>query len=84
MVSRTTDEGGFINSSIVTGQKNNLPFRYKDILNTNFPVVVGTKVHFEVDRRGGRCIAVRINVIGNPGPLVGYKKKELSPYSYPE
>ena len=69
-VNSTTDDGGTINSTKVTGQKKNLLFRNKDILNKPKTVVVGTKMHFEVIKRGGRCHAVKINVIDTSEEMV--------------
>lgn len=77
-VNSTTDDGGTINSTKVTGTKKNLPFRYKDIFNKPKTVVVGTKMHFEVIRRGGRCVAVRINVIDTSEEMVSVRKESLS------
>ena len=70
----TTDSGGLISNQTVGGGKDYLPFYYKDILNaTQFPVLNGAKVHFEVMKRGGKCIAFKINVIGVSEPMVRLK-----------
>ena len=70
----TTDSGGLISSQTVGGGKDYLPFYYKDILNaTQFPVLNGAKVHFEVMKRGGKCIAFKINVIGVSEAMVSLK-----------
>ena len=61
----------------MTGLKKNLPFRNKDILNKQKTVVVGTKMHFEVIRRGGRCFAVKINVIDTSEEMVSGWKESL-------
>ena len=66
----TTDDGGTINSSKVTGPKKNLHFSITDILNNPRKVCIRTKVHFEVRKRGGRCVAVKINVIDTPEEIV--------------
>lgn len=77
----TTDDGGTINSKKVTGPKKNLQFRDKDILNKPKTVVVGTKMHFEVIKRGGRCFAVKINVIDTSEEMVsGWKESYLFQY----
>ena len=62
----TTDDGGTINNSKVTGPKSNLHFRNRDIRNKSRDVVIGTKVHFEVLKRKGRCFAVKIYVVDTP------------------
>ena len=54
----------------MTGPKRNLHFNNNDILNKPNRVVLETKVHFEVRRRGGRCVAVNINVIDTPEQTV--------------
>jgi hypothetical protein len=69
-VNSTTDYGGTINNSTVTGPKRNLHFNNNDILNKPNRVVLETKVHFEVQKRGGRCVAVNINVIDTPEQTV--------------
>ncbi|XP_028407624.1 uncharacterized protein LOC114530234 isoform X3 [Dendronephthya gigantea] len=71
IVCSTTDDGGTIsNSKLVTGTKSNLHFRNKDINgNKSKRVVEGTTVHFEVKKRGGKCIAFNICIIDSPdGP----------------
>ena len=58
-----SDDGGYIviPSMIQLGY---LPFHNKDIMNRPAEIAEDTKVHFEVQKRGGRSIAVRINIIG--------------------
>ena len=59
----------------MTGKKKNLHFKNKDILNKQKKVAVGTKMHFEVIRRGGRCVAIKINVIDTSEEMVsGWKE----------
>ena len=74
----TTDNGGTINNSKVTGPKRNLHFKNKDILNKPKTIVAGTKMHFEVIRRGGHCVATKINVIETPEETVRYLKNTLT------
>ena len=64
----TTDDGGTIsNSKLVNGKKSNLQFRNRDISgNKSRKVVEGTKVHFEVKKRGGKCFAFNICIIDGP------------------
>ena len=69
-VNSTTDNGGTINSSKVTGPRKNLRFSNRDILNKPGKICLRTKVHFEVRKRGGRCVAVKINVIDVPEETV--------------
>ena len=66
----TTDNGGTINNSKVTGPKRNLHFSNRDILNNPQKVNPRTKVHFEVQKRGRRCVAVKINVIDTREEMV--------------
>ena len=74
----TTNNEGLINNRTVGGGKDNLPFYYKDISNANqFPVVNGAKVHFEVKKRGGKCIAVKINIISVPQSMVRPKTQKF-------
>ncbi len=68
----TTDDGGTINNSKVTGTKKNLSFSNRDILNKPKTIVDGSKMHFEVIRRGGKCVAVKINVIDSPEEMVSW------------
>ena len=74
----TTDDGGTINNSKVTGTKKNLSFRNRDILNKPKTIVEGTKMHFDVIRRGGKCFAVKINVIDSPEEMVSWWKSMTS------
>ena len=68
----TTDDGGTINSSKVTGSKKNLHFSNRDILNKSRKVCLKNKVHFEVEKIEGRYIAVKINVIDTLEDMVSY------------
>ena len=71
-----TDDGGFISSEKVGGGESTLSFRYKDIENASsfHAVTEGSKVHFQVKKRGGRCFADKIYVVSVPETLVGLKK----------
>ena len=79
-VNSTTDDGGTINSSKVTESKKNLHFSNRDILNNPRKVCIGTKVHFEVRKRGGRCVAVKINIIDIIEEIT---QVEVGEYSFP-
>ena len=72
-----TDDGGFIRSENVGGGKSTLSFRKKDIENASLfhAVTEGSKVHFQVKKRGGRCFADKICVISVPETqTVGLRK----------
>ena len=75
-VSGITDDGGFICSEKVGGGKSTLPFRHKDIENKSsfHAVTEGSKVHFQVKKRVGRCFAEKIYLVSVPKTLVGLRK----------
>ena len=58
-----SDDGG----NIISGSYPNLgylAFYNKDVLDGSKQITDGIKVHFKVQKRGGKCVAVKINVIG--------------------
>ena len=65
-VDSISDDGGYITSrtNVHLGY---LSFYNKDILGGSSSITEGTKVHFKVQRRRGKSIAVQINVIDYPG-----------------
>ncbi|CAB4029567.1 cold shock domain-containing [Paramuricea clavata] len=62
-VDSTSDDGGYIISGSFS-HLGYLSFCKKDVLDGSGQITDGTKVHFKVQKRGGKCIAVQINVIG--------------------
>ena len=58
-----SDDGGYILSGTYT-HLGYLSFYNKDVLGGSAQITDGTKLHFKVQKRGGKCIAVQINVIG--------------------
>ena len=62
-VDSVSDDGGNIisRSYLHLGY---LAFYNKDVLDGSKQITDETKVHFKVQKRGGKCIAVKINVIG--------------------
>lgn len=76
-VSGITDDGGFISSEKVGGGKSTLSFRNKDIENASLfdTVPEGSKLHFQVMKRGGKCVAAKINVVDVPKTMVRPPKK---------
>ena len=58
-----SDDGG----NIISGSYPHLgylAFYTKDVLDTSKRIADGTKVYFKVQKRGGKCIAAKIDVIG--------------------
>jgi hypothetical protein len=62
-VDSISDDGGYIISGSFS-HLGYLSFCNKDVLGGSAQITDGTKVHFKVQKRGGKCIAVQINVIG--------------------
>ena len=62
-VDSTSDDGGNI-LSVSYPHLGYLAFHNKDVVGSSKKIAEGTKVHFNVQKRGGKCIAVRIIVIG--------------------
>lgn len=59
-----SDDGGYITSESNT-RLGYLQFYSKDVLDKNAPINDGTRVHFKIQKRGGKSVAVQINVIGS-------------------
>ena len=70
-----SDNGGNIISESYT-HFGYLPFYNKDVLDGSKQITDGMNVHFKVQKRGGKCIAVKINVIGYLNQARGKSSKK--------
>ena len=65
-VESVSDDRGFIKSGKYSGPEDRLLFHHNDIRNKGSQdIAEGVKVHFEVNKRGGRFIAVNIDIIAD-------------------
>lgn len=65
-VESVSDDRGYIKSRNHLVTEDLLPFYHKDVRNKGSQdIAEGAKVHFEVNKRGGKSIAVNINIIAD-------------------